>query len=149
MNSLATSAIVFVCVFGGALFGFWLRVVLPEDHLSPASRDLVKLGMGTIATMTALVLGLLVSSAKNAYGAQSAKIILLDRVLSHYGTEAKEARDILQVVVSAAEPPVYGTAERPGDNRRSCGDLVGGGIGCELFADAKGNAGGSDRGVAI
>ena len=107
MNSLATSAIVFACVFGGVLFGFWLRVVLPEDHLSTASRDLVKLGMGTIATMTALVLGLLVSSAKNAYDAQSreltemsAKIVLLDRVLSHYGPEAKEARDLLQVVVS-------------------------------------------------
>lgn len=107
MNTLATSAIVFISVFGGALLGFRLRAVLPEDHLSPASRDLVKLGMGTIATMTALVLGLLVTSAKNSYDAQSreltemsAKVILLDRVLSHYGPEAKEARDLLQVVVA-------------------------------------------------
>jgi hypothetical protein len=107
MNTLETSAIVFICIFGGALLGFWLRAVLPEDHLSPTSRDLVKLGMGTIATMTALVLGLLVASAKNNYDAQSreltemsAKIIVLDRVLSHYGPEAKEARDLLQVVVT-------------------------------------------------
>ena len=107
MNTLATSAIVFGCVFGGALLGFGLRVVLPEDHLSPASRDLVKLGMGTIATMTALVLGLLVASAKNSYDTQSreltemsAKVILLDRVLSHYGPEGKEARDLLKAVVA-------------------------------------------------
>ena len=107
MNTLATSAIVFACVFGGSLLGFGLRVVLPEDHLSPVSRDLVKLGMGTIATMTALVLGLLVASAKNSYDTQSreltemsAKVILLDRVLSHYGPEAKEARDLLKAVVS-------------------------------------------------
>lgn len=107
MNSLATSAVVFVCVFGGALLGFLLRSILPEDHLSPASRDLVKLGIGTIATMSALILGLLVSSAKSSYDAQSreltemsAKIILLDRVLSHYGPDAKEARDVLRDSVS-------------------------------------------------
>jgi len=132
MNSLATSAIVFACVFGGALLGFSLRGVLPEDHLSPASRDLVKLGIGTIATMSALVLGLLVSSAKSSYDAQgreltemSAKIILLDRVLSHYGPEAKPARDALRDVVSRfverawpknraerpVQPPVVATSE--------------------------------------
>jgi len=112
MNALAVSAIVFVCVFGGALVGFWLRTVLPEGHLTPASRDLVKLGMGTIATMTALVLGLLVASAKNSYDAESrgltemaAKVILLDRILAHYGPEAQETRDLLKVVIA-------GTIER-------------------------------------
>jgi len=103
MNSLATSAIVFVCVFGGALVGFLLRRILPEDHLNAASRDLVKLGIGTIATMSALVLGLLVASAKNSYDAQgreltemAAKVILLDRVLAHYGPDANEARGVLR-----------------------------------------------------
>jgi len=107
MNSLAVSAIVFACVFGGALLGFLLRGVLPEDHLSQASRDLVKLGIGTIATMSALVLGLLVSSAKSSYDAQSreltemsAKIVLLDRILYHYGPDAKPARDELRDVVA-------------------------------------------------
>jgi len=107
MNTLATSAIVFVCVFGGALLGFRLRAVLPEHHLNPASRDLVKLGIGIIATMSALVLGLLVASAKTSYDAQSreltemsAKIILLDRMLSHYGPDAKETRDMLRDVVA-------------------------------------------------
>jgi hypothetical protein len=134
MSAVAVSAVVFVCVFGGALLGFWLRTVLPEDHLSPPSRDLVKLGMGTIATMTALVLGLLVASAKSSYDAESrgltemsAKVILLDRVLAHYGPEANDSRDLLKVVIA-------GTLERiwPKDTShpqtlersRSSGDLL-------------------------
>lgn len=103
MNSITLSVIVFVCLFGGALVGMFLRGVLPDEHLSAASRDLVKMGIGTIATMTALVLGLLVASAKNNYDTQSreltemsAKIVVLDRVLAHYGPEANHARELLR-----------------------------------------------------
>jgi len=60
-----------------------------------------------IATMAAVVLGLLVASAKNFYDAQgneltqmSANVILLDRVLAHYGPEAKEARDLIRAAVA-------------------------------------------------
>jgi hypothetical protein len=106
MSSIAVSLIVFACVFGGSLLGMFLRARLPAHHLSAESRDIVKLGMGLVATMSALVLGLLVASAKNAYDAQSAeltemsaKIVVLDRVLAHYGPEAKEARDLLHNAV--------------------------------------------------
>ena len=92
MNYIAIRLIVFVCVFGAALLGLFLRAILPQQHLSPDSKDTVRLGMGLIATMAALVLGLLVSSAKNFYDTQSseltemsAKTVLLDRVLAHYG----------------------------------------------------------------
>jgi hypothetical protein len=64
MSSLAISGTAFACGFGGALLGMILRALLPEKHLSAESKDLVRLGMGLIGTMTALVLGLLaVSSA--------------------------------------------------------------------------------------
>ncbi len=103
MNSLAISGIVFAFVFGGALLGILLRATLPKEHLSSESRDVVKLAMGTIATMTAVVLGLLVASAKGFYDEQSreltemsSRIVLLDRVLAHYGPEAKDARDLLR-----------------------------------------------------
>lgn len=86
--------------------GILLRRVLPNDHLSTDSGNAVKLGMGLVATMSALVLGLLVSSAKNFYDAQnaeltdmSAKIVVMDRVLAHYGPEAKDARDLLRGVI--------------------------------------------------
>ena len=101
------SLIVFACVFGVALFGMFLRALLPEQHLSADSKDTVRLGMGMIATMAALVLGLLVASAKNFYDAErseltrmSANVILLDRVLAHYGPETKEARDLLHGAVA-------------------------------------------------
>ena len=83
MNTLATSAIALICVFGGALLGFWLRAVLPEDHLSPTSRDLVKLGMGTIATMTALVLGLLVARQRTPMTRRAANSLSCPPKLSY------------------------------------------------------------------
>jgi hypothetical protein len=65
MNSIAVGFIVFGCCFGGALFGMFLSTRLPEQHLSGDSKNIVNLGMGLIGTMTALVLGLLVASAKS------------------------------------------------------------------------------------
>ena len=103
------SWIAFACVFGGALLGMFLRAVLPEHHLSTDSKDLVKLGMGLIGTMTALVLGLLVASAKGSYETQrseirqiSTDIIVLDRVMANYGPETKEARHLLRRAVAGA-----------------------------------------------
>jgi hypothetical protein len=109
MSSITISLIVFACVFGGALFGILLQAVLPPHHLSAESKDIVKLGMGLVGTMAALVLGLLVASAKGSYDMQSAEltqmsanIALLDRVLAHYGPETKETRDLLRGTVSRA-----------------------------------------------
>jgi hypothetical protein len=70
VSSIATSCIVFACVFGGALLGMLLRNFLPEHHLDPDSRNVVNLGMALIGTMTALVLGLLIASAKSSYDTQ-------------------------------------------------------------------------------
>jgi hypothetical protein len=111
MSSIAITAIVFACVFGGAVAGMLLRAALPEHHLSSDSKDVLKLQMALVSTMTALVLGLLVSSAKNSYDSQSteltqssAKIVLLDRILAHYGPETKEMRGMLRAsVVSSLE----------------------------------------------
>ncbi|HKM91530.1 MAG TPA: hypothetical protein VJX29_13025 [Candidatus Acidoferrales bacterium] len=114
MSSLAISIITFACVFGGALLGIALRAVLPEHHLSADSKDVVKLGMGLVATMAALVLGLLIASAKASYDTQntevteiSAKVILLDRLLAHYGPESQEARALLHGIVAAAVDRIW------------------------------------------
>jgi hypothetical protein len=103
MSSLEISFITLAIVFAGALLGIGLRAVLPEQELAGESREVVKLGMGLIATMAALVLGLLIASAKASFDTQnseltemSSKVVLLDRVLAHYGPEAKEARDALR-----------------------------------------------------
>src|SRR5260370_7280912 len=70
MSPRAISLIVFACIFGGAVVGIWLRSVLPEHHLSADSRTTVNLGIGLVATMAALALGLGVSSAASSYFAQ-------------------------------------------------------------------------------
>ena len=108
MNSIAVSVIVFACVFGGALLGIFLGRSLPDHHLNPESKTTVNLGMGMISTMAALVLGLLVASAASSYFAQkdeltqlSAKFVLLDRLLAHYGPEAKPTREMLRSKVAA------------------------------------------------
>jgi len=106
MNSTTVSLIVFACVFGGALLGILLHTVLPQHHLGNESKDIVKLGVGLVGTMAALVLGLLVASAKGSYDNQSAEltqmsanIALLDRGLALYGPETKETRALLRGAV--------------------------------------------------
>jgi hypothetical protein len=108
MSSLAIGWIVFGIILGGALLGMALRTLLPEHHLGQESRDVVKLGMGLLATISALVLGLLVASAKSSFDAQrtglaqlAANAILLDRILAHYGPETKGARDQLRGAVDS------------------------------------------------
>jgi hypothetical protein len=98
MSSITISFVVFACVLGGAVAGMLLSAPLPQHHLSADSKETVKLGMGLVATMSALVLGLLVSSAKTFHDTQSAEltqasseIILLDLLLARYGPETKEA----------------------------------------------------------
>jgi hypothetical protein len=107
MNSLVTTLLVFVCAFGGALLGIFIRRRLPEHHISPDSREVVRVGMALVASTVALVLGLLVYSAKGFFDTQTnevtqlaANVILLDRVLAHYGPESAAVRAELQHAVT-------------------------------------------------
>ena len=94
MNPMVLVWIVFGCVFGVGLLAMRLRTALPEHHLSDETKDTVKIAMGLLATISALVLGLMVASAKSSYDAQkndvvaaAAKFVMLDRMLAHYGPE--------------------------------------------------------------
>jgi uncharacterized membrane protein (DUF485 family) len=110
------SVIVFVCVFGGALLGLFASPLLPDRLQSSESRDVVRLGMGLVATTVAIVLGLLVASAKGFYDTQSTEVtqaaanfVLLDRILGHYGPETKDTRatvrNFLAHVLDSLGPP--------------------------------------------
>jgi hypothetical protein len=79
MSSIAISVIVFACVFGGAVLGIILRAVLPQDRLRD-SEDAVKLGMGLVATMSAVVLGLLVTSPRAFYETQNTQVTEMSAV---------------------------------------------------------------------
>jgi hypothetical protein len=103
MSSLVVALIVFACVFGCGLLGLGLRTFLPDHHLSDDSTAIVKLGAGLMATLAALVLGLLIASAKVSFDRlndefmqTAATVIMIDRTLGDYGPEAKEARELLR-----------------------------------------------------
>jgi hypothetical protein len=109
MNIAVITAILFLCLVGVALLGRRVRRYLPEDHLSADSKDAVKLAMGLVATMTALLLGLLISSAKGTYDTvqsevmqMASKVAFLDRVLVFYGPEAATARGACRDAVAEA-----------------------------------------------
>jgi Protein of unknown function (DUF4239) len=128
------SFILFVGLVVAALLGRRVHRYLPEDHLSDSSRDSVKLAMGLVATMTALVLGLLVSSAKDAYDTKrseviqmAAKVAFLDRVLALYGPEAAAVRTELRAAVANAVQRIWPTdRNRPGqlEPNEEAGDTV-------------------------
>lgn len=121
---MCIGGIVFACVVGGALTGMALRLILPEHHLNTDSKDLIKMGTGLTATMAALVLALLIASAKSSFDAQknevtqiSANVILLDRVLVHFGPETKAARDLLRRYVARAHYQMWPeSSSRPAES---------------------------------
>jgi hypothetical protein len=109
MSALVIAVIVFACMFGGGVAGLMLKRRLPDHHLSPETRDVVRLAAALIATLAALVLGLLIASANSSFNARDqeikqagADLILLDRALRYYGPETTEIRTLLRQGVARA-----------------------------------------------
>jgi hypothetical protein len=115
------------------MFGMFLHSRLPKNHQDEDSKRIVNLGAGIIGTMAALVLGLLVASAKGNYDTQnnevldaSAKIAVLDRVLAEYGSASKPVRERLRQVVGHAVDRLW-PRDRPGGiptDSREANELV-------------------------
>jgi hypothetical protein len=121
MTSTSTGLCVFGCVFGAAAVAMLVRNALPKHHLSADTKDLVKLAMGLVATMAALVLGLLVASAKGSYDTQKAEVVqmsgkvaFLDRMLAHYGPESAQARAALHRALEVAITRIWPENNLPG-----------------------------------
>jgi hypothetical protein len=139
MNPTIVGMIVFACTMGGALLGIWLRSVLPEHHLSDESRDTIKLGIGLIATMTALVLGLVTASAKNSFDSldtavkhTAMDILTLDRLLARYGPETREIRVSLKDALGRRIDLIWPRSSTPPIHL----DELGAGAGFERIVDA-------------
>jgi hypothetical protein len=114
MTPLATAIIVFGSVFSAALTGMGLRSALPEHHLTSETKDAVRIGMGLVATLSALLLGLLVATAKGSYDTQkkelqemAAKVAYLDQTLSNYGPETQDIRHLVGEAVEAAMARIW------------------------------------------
>jgi hypothetical protein len=99
MHSLAVSTLVFALIFAAALVGMAIRRAAPDAHFAPEAKDTVRLAIGLIVTMTGLVLGMLVSSAKTFYDSEknqvaemASQVIIFDDLLSAYGPETQQTR---------------------------------------------------------
>ena len=127
MNALTIAFITFAMAFGSAMLGAYVRDRLPAPHLSKESQDVVRLGMGLVATMTALLLGLVTAAAKGTFDGQdvairtsAVNILTLDRHLARYGPETKPTRDLIRRAVAFRIETVW-----PADGSRgSLGDAT-------------------------
>jgi len=106
MSALTLSGIIFVSTLGGIFLGTLLRRALPRHHLDEHVKDVVRLGVGLVATIAALVLGLLIAAAKSSFDTQTgqvrqitANLILLDNILAQYGPEARPVREQIRSTV--------------------------------------------------
>ena len=120
MNAWLISLVVFAVISGGALLGVMLRPVLSEGHLQPDSRDVVKMATGLIGTLAALVLGLLIASAKGSFDQKTsqvrqltASIILIDDLLAQYGPEATPVRIRLRQSIGPLADRIWREEEGP------------------------------------
>lgn len=100
MDAVVTSFVAFGVIVSGAVAGLLLSRVLPERYLSDQTKDVVRLGVGLIATIAALALGLLIAAANGSFQTQrgyiqriAADVILIDQLLAQYGAEANSARE--------------------------------------------------------
>src|SRR4051794_5378448 len=103
MTDLFTGLSVFAVLAGASLLALWLHPRLPAQHLSKETTDIVRLGVGVVATITALALGLLISSVKGSFDQVNrdvqmfaTRLILTDRALRFYGPGAEDARVLLR-----------------------------------------------------
>ena len=93
MSSTAAFLASFVSILIGAAIGMVLRRTLPADLLEGGSKEAIRLGAGFLSTLAALVIGLMIASAKNTYDNQNSNIrqlgtnaVLVDQMLTKYGT---------------------------------------------------------------
>jgi hypothetical protein len=117
MAPIEISLLAFILALLGVLLGSAMQRMLPEGQLTSDSKEVIKLGMGLVATLAALVLGLLVASAKSSYDARNsevsqitADVMLLDYLFAKYGDDAKAARAALRQAI----PPVVDRIWREG-----------------------------------
>jgi hypothetical protein len=105
---------------GGVAVGSWLRGRLPEHHLNDQATGVIKSGVGLISTLAALILGLLISTAKISYDSTasqlsqiSSDLVLLDEMLSGYGQPADGARRSLRELSGTLANGIWIEASKP------------------------------------
>ena len=107
MKDILIGVVVFATIFGGALIGMFLGKILPTQHLSSDSRDAIRIVMAMLATLSAVVLGLLTGSSMSSLAEKEGELrsagvqfIMLDRTLAEYGPETADTRVLLKQILA-------------------------------------------------
>ena len=131
MNPTLVGAIVFACTFGGALLGFWLQT-RRKHELDVESTETIRHSIGLVATMTALILGLITASAKSSFDevtfaveSGATDILTLDRLLARYGPETSELRGAFKGAVARRIDMIWPPGSSRPDATRSVESFVG------------------------
>jgi hypothetical protein len=109
MSPTAVFVVTLACLFGSAMVGLLVFRFFPPHHRSEETRHVIRSIAGIFVTMTALVMGLLINTAKTRFDginrdlhSYATSLILLDRTLMTLGPETKETRVRLQTYVARA-----------------------------------------------
>jgi len=121
LSPIYVSGIVFALIFGSTLVGMLLRSILPEHHLSADSKEVVRLATALIATLAALVLGLLIASTRSSYEQTSGQIsrmisdvVVLDRLLDEYGPDTRPLRQMLRDSITPMADSIWHVGAQDG-----------------------------------
>jgi hypothetical protein len=137
MNSILITSVVFITVFGEALLGMFVRRWIPSEYLGTDTKDVVRLVTGITATMSGVVLGMLVASAKSYYDARTSEVaelatevVTIDRLLARYGPETGEIRSQFHQLVKNRADRLWSSQEsmasalRPQENMEALLDQL-------------------------
>jgi hypothetical protein len=123
--------IAFVAMFGGSLIGIFAARTLPGHHLSSESATVVKLAAAVVATLTSLVLALMLSSANSSFSVNAgivkklgADLVHLDHMLRAYGTDANDARAALRAYASKKNEELFPVSQAQSTANRETADLL-------------------------
>jgi hypothetical protein len=115
MDALGISLLACALMLGGAFGGAMLRRSLPGHHLDSHAKDVVRLGASLLATVSGLLLGLLINSAHGSFASQrlqvkhlASGILLMDQLLMRYGPDAQVARQLLRESVQPLVDEIWG-----------------------------------------
>ena len=99
MNHFLIGLISFAAIFAGAIIGLFAAHRLPGNHLSKETQSAITVSVAVLGTLSALVLGLMITAANSSFSARSEEVrelslqlIRMDRNLRRYGPESADAR---------------------------------------------------------
>jgi hypothetical protein len=120
MSPSVVCLIAFVAIFGGALLGIFAARALPEHHLGHDTRTVVSVSAAVVGTLSALVLGLMISTASGSFATRSSEVtaisvdlIRINRMMQRYGPEADDVRLKLRIYATAKMQELFPATGEP------------------------------------